>query len=45
MIVTPYVDASGAQGDGKAQVRRPAGLLLQVDRGAGSLAGDRPPGG
>jgi hypothetical protein len=27
----------------QAQVRRPAGLLLQGHRGAGSLAGNRPP--
>ena len=27
------------------QVRRPAGVLVQGHRGAGSLAGDRPPGG
>ena len=28
----------------QAQVRRPAGLLVQGHRGAGSLAGDQPPG-
>ena len=29
----------------QAQVRRPPGVLVQGHRGAGSLAGDRPPGG
>ena len=28
----------------QAQVRRPPGVLVQGHRGAGSLAGDRPPG-
>ena len=44
MTATPYVDSSRCSGDGQAQVRRPPGVLVQVHRGAGSLAGDRPPG-
>ena len=44
MTATPYVDASRCSGRRQAQVRRPPGVLVQGHRGAGSLAGDRPPG-
>ena len=43
MTATPYVDAPAARATA-AQVRRPPGVLVQGHRGAGSLAGDRPPG-
>ena len=42
LAVTPYVDTGALPGQG--QVRRPAGVLAQGHRGAGSLPGDRPPG-
>ena len=43
MTATPYVDSVPLPGRRQAQVRRPAGVLVQGHRGAGSLAGDRPP--
>ena len=44
MTATPYVDASRCSGDGKNKCAARQAYSLKATGGAGSLAGDRPPG-